>query len=772
MALKVFKKFGLKRDLNLADIPSKKLALNNLLDALSDGITSFTWEDLAVIQNLYLSDLTNSNFTSAANATVLQTQPNGSLEIYDPLITLENRFDKAYFTTSEPYFFGGDGLSASYYDTDAILRETPGDPASNFLGFNQLLKTEENDFWERGYFNFTNKLSLKNISQYGAVQWEGYLKPSRDGVYNLRIRNRGFLRVEFDDKTQIRDFTYDPSTNTFNYINNNFTSNVVTGETGGLNTLIDQTKLTQSTNISTANVFETSSRLQDRRDQTISLGSLVQWEAYKIRLTYFIDEISIADNIEIAKDIEFILIEPASSSQTFNYKSLYTKNYFQNYDLGDFRTFVGNSISVGGTGVRNEDTIGSTIGTFSTQGVTPALGDSYANVNNFNPIVSYYSFPNSFENTEKVVSGCTTTTNSTTVVVQNALPNSTEFIELGNYVFGTGIIPGTRVTKVTVNSSIEISPSPTSSQFSIDLTFVNHRGLVAFGDGDTYDNKIDNITNSFGLSSINTDQIVLSSGLSFTYNDETKGTTGISAPGKLTKNYTGSIINLNGASSTNFIGNQRFYVYQTSGLIDEGLKFFCQGVFKQRLLATQSNTTSNSVTLDLNDVANINLNDYVHAFPSVNFGERADGSVDELYSKVRVTNIDTENKRITIQNTVDSGPALLSPLEYIPAKIKNIVFTPTDVNREVCFKPTDTAPPFAANSTGLTTSFGVSLVNDFTSNGGGTVNNNSTVAYNNLEIRHDSNISSNIIAYNQENISNYLPIKDDNGNTFYILVGN
>ena len=104
-------------------------------------------------------------------------------------------------------------------------------------------------------------------------------------------------------------------------------------------------------------------------------------------------------------------------------------------------------------------------------------------------------------------------------------------------------------------------------------------------------------------------------------------TTGISSPGKLTKNYTDSVINLKGASSTNFIGNQRFYVYQTSGLIDEGLKFFCQDAIKQRLLSTQNDTASTSVVLDLDDVTDITLNDYVHAFPAVNFAERLDGSV-------------------------------------------------------------------------------------------------------------------------------------------------
>ena len=216
------------------------------------------------------------------------------------------------------------------------------------------------------------------------------------------------------------------------------------------------------------------------------------------------------------------------------------------------------------------------------------------------------------------------------------------------------------------------------------------------------------------------------------------------------------------------LNTQRFYVYNTSGLVDNGLKYFCQGVLKARLLATQSNTTSNSVTIEVDDVTGITNNMYVHAFPAVNFGERPDGTETEFFSKVQVTNISGTTLTLT---GVGGVPALLSALEYNPQKIKNIVFTSTDVNKEVCFKPTDTSPPFAANSAGLTTPFNVALVDNFTSNGGGNLNNNSKVTYSQLEIKHDVNVSANVVAYGSETISDYLPIEDSDGNTFYILLG-
>jgi hypothetical protein len=758
---KIFNKFGLKRDLNLADIPNKKQALNNLLDGLADGSESFTWEDIEVIRDIYLSELSNGTFTSASDATVKKILLNGQLSVYEPLITLENRFDKAYFTTSEPFFAGGDGLTASYFDTNAVQRTTQDDPASTFNGFDSQLLIKTDNFWERGNFVYTNKIIVDFASLYGGVQWEGYFKPSSDGNHTLRIRTGGFLKVEFDDKTEPRDFTFDPTTGTFNYNNFNFAK---------LTTLTDQTRLDQSDDLSTAVIVGTGTPLGQTRIVDLFLGSLVKWEAYKIRITYFIDQEAVPVDTDVSKSIDINMIAPGYGESNLNYKSLFTKNYFQNYDIGDFRDFVENSISLGGTEIGSKGTIGDTQGTFISSGESPSSGDSYRNVNNINPIISYYKFPKNKAEVETAIGGCNVQTNITTISISdNGQPNSTEGIEIGNYVFGSGIQAGTRVVNVVINSNIEVSPAPNGTATNTTLTFVDHRGLVGFGTGDVYEDKVDSITNGFNLTDIEQNQIILASGLSFTYDDDTNTTANITATGRLASEYDGTTITLKNGPSSNLISNQRFYVYHTAGLNDNGLKFFCQGVLKARLLATQSDTTSNSVTITVDDVTDITNNMYVHAFPSVNFGERADGSATELFSKVQVTNISGTTLTLT---GVGGVPALLSALEYNPEKIKNIVFTSTDVNKEVCFKPTDTSPPFAANSLGLTTPFSVALVDDFTSNGGGNLNNNGKVTYSQLEIKHDTNIASNVIAYGSETISNYLPIEDNNGNTFYVLLGN
>lgn len=780
---KTFTKFGLKKSLNLADIPDKRAALNNLLRDLKGSKESFTWEDIEVLKNLYLTDVTKDTFISASDATVKLSQPDGSFGTYQPLITLENRFDRAYFTTSEPYFFGGDGLTADYYDNSAILRQTPGNPASNFIGFKADSIVRSDNFWEEGEFSYTNKIIPDFLSLYGAVQWTGYFKPDNNGVYELRIATGGFLRVEFDDKTQSRDFTFDPSTGTFNYNNINFTNGP-----GGLTTLLDETKLDQSNDLETAVVNGTTVKLGDERVKIISLGTLSQWEAYKIRITYFIDEIAIPPGTNLLKSIDFNLITPTDlNSQDLNYKRLYAKDYFTAYDIGDFKNFIDNSVSEGGTGVGTRNTIGDIKNTFSNTNIN---GNSYTNLINYNPLVSYYKFPKNISEIELNVSGCTVIQNNNNIAISNSNANSTENIEVGDYIFGTGIPAGCRVTKVIVNNSIEVYPLPSGNAASTTLTFVNHRGLVAYGTGTVSQDKVTNITNSFRLNDISEDQVILSSGLSMTFNDETTTpiTNNISVQGKIIRSYAGSQITFKNSTSTTTIGTQRFYVYQTTGLNNDGLKTYCQGTLAKRLRAgdgnngatfTYTNTGQSSITIRLDDVEGLQNGMYAHLYPTLNYGSRLSGTVTELFSQTTITNINTSTKDVTLTRS-GGGAILLANLTYVPTVITSIVFTPVgdDVNRELCFVPTDTSPPFSASPDGLTTNYNVSLVKKFTSRGGvdaGVLNNDGKLTYSALEIKHDTaNISSNVLTWSSQNLTGFLPIEvptEVPGKKYYIVLG-
>ena len=138
MAQKQFNRFGLRRDLNLSDLPSATAALNNILSnpTMLGSEASFTTEDLEPIQGIYITNITASTFNSLDGVTVPFTiVENGIVDnssnpkVYRPLIKIKNRLDAAYFSTGEPFFFGGDGPNATYYDNQNIVRDAPAKTA-------------------------------------------------------------------------------------------------------------------------------------------------------------------------------------------------------------------------------------------------------------------------------------------------------------------------------------------------------------------------------------------------------------------------------------------------------------------------------------------------------------------------------------------------------------------------------------------------------------------------------------------------------------------
>ena len=766
MASKVFNKFGAKRSQNLADLPDKKGALNNILDRLASGSEIFTWEDLEILRNISISNVTTETIEKAADVTVKLTVDGLNLP-YNPLVTLENRLDKAYFTTSQPFFIGGDGLTSNYYDTDAIQRETDGDLDSNFLGFDATKLVKQDNFWERGNFLFDNKISPEFFSTNGGVVWEGYYKPSIDGVHKLSISTFGFLRVEFDTKQEPRDFTYDEATETFNYNNSTFDSSA-----NGLSVLLDETNTTQIT-------------LGEFRTKEIDLGPLEKWSAYKLRITFFIDDISNTDINDFSKEIDINIIRPVSGLGNINYKSLFTKDYFTNYDIGDFKDYVIKSISLGGTEIGSRGTIGSTEGSFENESETTSPGDSYRNLTNINPMISAYEIPKSIDDIKTSVSGCSFEDQRVDIAIANGNPNSTEGIEVGNYVIGTGIQPDTRVVNVIENASIIISKPSNASVDGGTLHFIDHRGLVSYGEGnfDHTNNQITGVSLAFGEISQNNIAIVDESSYpGFNVEDAQNNVASVPIKGAIIKSYASTTAdfypNITGSPSD---GLKNFYVYSHIGVIDKGLKNYCNGVIQKRVTADVTTSTNTDIVITLEDTTDLSASMYVHAFPTISYSSATvDGRV-EYYSLVQIKSVDSPTQ-ITIEG-IDNGSGGLHPvltsgaaIEDTSTVVKNLVFTSTNLNKEVCFKPTDTSPPFGANSKGLVTTYDVKLMTDYSSNGG-VFNTNSKLTYNALELNYTPNIDGTvngiveIQSTDTPTISATLPLEDSEGTSFNLLLG-
>ena len=293
MAVKLFNRIGLRRDFNLGDLINQDSALNNILrtDSMSDG-ESFTVEDIAPIKNIYITDITSETFLTLDGIMVeftqiLIDQDTGLAAVdnednpvpYRPFVKIKNRLDTAYFTTGEPFFFGGDGPTATYYDARNIVRQPDalvlnqiyqiGDVvlSSNniyrviqantststvlshitgsqdgflferaydnkevfFNGVYDVItgeeRTESDNFWERGFFLYGDKIRDSYLSTLGGVKWNGYFKPTQSGSHRWRIRSSGNVQFRFQDPSVLSavETKYGQPNTTFvnNYIANN-----------------------------------------------------------------------------------------------------------------------------------------------------------------------------------------------------------------------------------------------------------------------------------------------------------------------------------------------------------------------------------------------------------------------------------------------------------------------------------------------------------------------------------------------------------------------
>jgi hypothetical protein len=236
--------------------------LNNILatPTMLGNNDSFTVQDLLPITQIYVTNISSSTFNSLDGVTVTFTvvDENGVIDnatnpkVYLPLIKVKNRLDTAYFSTGEPFFFGGDGPNATYYDSDKIVRN-PESLVLNFIyqgnkivlsagrlyrtaleattsvdlthtsgtvnGFTYVADydsetvflneefdaiTNENvtltdNFWEQGQFIYGNKVQNSFISLFGGVGWEGFFKPVVSGISRFWLRTTGSTVFKFQD---------------------------------------------------------------------------------------------------------------------------------------------------------------------------------------------------------------------------------------------------------------------------------------------------------------------------------------------------------------------------------------------------------------------------------------------------------------------------------------------------------------------------------------------------------------------------------------------
>ena len=670
MAQKIYKRIGIRRDDNLGDLSDKTSSLNNLLDTLVDDTTAtFISADLDSIRNIFSYGLSSGGYRSIIGSKAQFTNSSGVNNDFLPRITYQNRLDKFKIFSGTPRINGGNGLTAKYYNSNQVINPI-SITGEVFTG----TPIATNNFWEAGNFNYTGKITPESVNTNGGVEWRGYFIPTTTGTHTFNVNTSALMSFEFETEGYVSGVgTYTQqsrigltttlvgsATQFSNAItlatpaNANFigigqsvsgtsirTGTVVEGyDRSGNITLTPPVGFTTAITgtITSGNIVFSKAIGQDTRI-TYSTYVLEAYRKYNIRARYYIP--STVDAIGVTRNINFDITYPGSSSGNLRYTSLYSSDYdFSDATKGKFNIFVDNSILSGG------GSIGS---------MTSSAG--YVKVKSTKKVDITYAPKTSYAGIEKASRTCTTTNGTKIISISD-----TSGIEVGNYVFGTGVPTDTVVTDININAFINVSNASTASG-SVTLTFIDHRGFVKRVTGSTSGTTL--TISSGDTTNLKTGMVVIGSGVA--------QYTGITTTGSA------SAVTI---SPSQTVGGTTLYFYQSRGLINEGLAAFCVPGTTTCILTSSAISAGVSV-----------LN--VTSTTGVANGMRVLGA--QFASNTTVSSF--------TGSTITISPATTAAL----ASGGNFTVTNTNANdgdRSLCCPPTDTSPPFSPTEEGLETTSG------------------------------------------------------------------
>lgn len=672
MAQKIYKRIGIRRDNNLGDLSDKTSSLNNLLDTLVDDTTStFISDDLDPIRNIFSYGLSSGGYRSIIGSKAQFTNSSGVSNDFLPRITYQNRLDKFKIFSGTPRINGGNGLTAKYYNSNQVINPIPI-TGTVFTG----TPIATNNFWEAGNFNYSQKITPESVDTNGGVEWSGYFIPTTTGSHTFSANTTALMSFEFETEGYVSGVgTYTQQsriglTTTLVGSASQFSNAItLTSGTVGILTITSFIGVGQSvsgTNIRTGTIVASYDRSGNvtltppvgfttaitgtitsgnivfskaiGQDTSISYSTYIleAYRKYNIRARYYIP--STVDAIGVTRNINFDVVYPGSASTNLRYTSLYSSDYdFSDATKGQFNIFVDNSILSGG------GSIGS---------MTSSAG--YVKVKSTKKVDITYAPKTSYAGIEKASRTCTTTNGTKVISISD-----TSGIEVGNYIFGTGVPTDTVVTDININTFIVVSNASTASG-SVTLTFIDHRGFVKRVTGST---SATTLTISSGdTTNLKTGMVVIGSG--------TVQYTGITTTGSA------SAVTI---SPSQTVGSTLLYFYQSRGLINEGLAAFCVPSTTTCIFASSA---INAGTTVLN----------VTSTTGVANGMRVLGA--QFASNTTVSSF--------TGSTITINPATTAAL----ASGGNFTVTSTNANdgdRSLCCPPTDTSPPFSPTEDGLET---------------------------------------------------------------------
>ena len=747
---KAYKRVGIRRDQDLGDLSSSSQGLENLLDSLVDTTgENFIVSDLNSIKNIFARGLEVSNYRNIIGSSVKFSTPNGEIASYDPRITYQNRLDKFETFSGIPRLAGGSGLSANYFQNDQInftsltsfqYNKSNGNPldpnlseSNVFLGTTSEGLIQGDNFWEHGEFAYSAKVHPQSAKASGGVMWEGYYIPRMTGRSTFRVSSTGFFTMDFakegyfetDDKVQT------PSSQATIGVGQTYTnyfrvgvSTVVTAtggigntmavpvnriptigigmtvsgsnisgvpevssidNTNGVITLEPSSGITSSISgtLSGSNNITFSRTFGNSVSKTFRTQVLLAFEKYRIRIRYFHPQVAIGDTVlnnqirNLEKAITIHHQPPgANNIDDLHFRYLYPIDYdFSNTVKGDFNRYLDKSVLFGGTnigvGIGDRGNFNAYVRLKSTKKVDLR----YKVKENLSKITKVSSRSGSFDAGSRIVG-----------------MNPTSTIEVGNYVFGTNIQPGTRVEQISINQFLVLNKETGGSGSQTEnLTFIDHRGFVKKITGSGSGNQITGISTALTASTqsfatIDTDVQPDMVAISDKLNSYTKIlTVEDGGPGAR------SLFLSKTVAST---GVMDIYIYQSRGLKDNSIQQFCdrfntttEGPDIRCLVSNVSSTLpigETTITVD-------NTNNYA----AIQAGWELQGAYFGA-NGIAVASVGTNG-------VINLASGITKPL---PDDAQFTAVSPDkDQNGDyqLCCPPTDTSPPFNASEEGLDT---------------------------------------------------------------------
>ena len=104
--------------------------------------------------------------------------------------TYQNRLDKLKVFSGIPRVAGGNGLTAKYYNFNQVFENTVG----IFSG----TPIKQDNFWEAGNFNYSQKIIPEAINANGGVEWSGYFIPTASGQHTFNVSTSALMSFEFE----------------------------------------------------------------------------------------------------------------------------------------------------------------------------------------------------------------------------------------------------------------------------------------------------------------------------------------------------------------------------------------------------------------------------------------------------------------------------------------------------------------------------------------------------------------------------------------------